>query len=375
VKNRTARMVSGKAVGLLGAAGLLALCLATQGCSRGGSTESLWLGHVAPMSGAEKSAGDHARQGIRIAVQRLDKPEELVLGRKVTVRHADAGDAEAEAVRLASVNRVVALLGGINTAQAEQIARGAESAGVPAVLQAAIPAANDNAYVIVPSLSRRGQVLGKFAATDGKWKTIAILTDERSRATGPVLEAFVKEFPVETSKRFTFKKEEELAGAVAKVTAAKPQAVLFVGSTGDFQRVRGEFQNTLLGTTVIFGGDETGLPTTTGEGVVLATPYLASDETTANREFVEKYEEHFHGSPDANAALAYDGTMLLAEVIRKAGTTNAAKLREALQQLEGFESVTGPLRFGKDHHARRPLYVVQIENGQAKLRKRFGADD
>jgi branched-chain amino acid transport system substrate-binding protein len=344
------------------------------------------------MTGPEKSAGDHARQGIRIAALELEKPEELVLGRKIAVRHADAKsdarDAEAEAVRLASVNRVVALLGGTDTLQAEQIARGAESAGVPAVLQAALPSPNENAYSIAPSLARRGQVLGKFAAADKKSSPVAVLLDERSRAAGPVVEAFVKELPAGSAQRFNFKKadesagkkEDELATALVSVAAAKPRAVLFAGNARDLPRVRAELQKALPGTTLFFGGDESSLTPLLGDraasdGIILATSYLASDETPANQAFVQKYQEQFQGPPDVNAALAYDGVRLLGEAIRKAGTTNAAKLREVLPQLEGFESVTGSLSFGKDRHACRPLFVVQIETGQAKLRKRYGPDD
>jgi branched-chain amino acid transport system substrate-binding protein len=367
---------------------ILALLLAAcAGCSRGGSTEPLWLGHVAPMSGADKAAGDHARQGVRIAVEGLNNSEGLVLGRKIAVRHADAKtdarNAEAEAVRLASVNHVIALLGGTDTLQAEQIARGAESAGVPAVLQAPLLATNDNAYSIVPSLARRGQVLGKYAATSAKWNSIAILMDERSRTAGPVVDAFVKEFPQAGARRFSFKKADEsaakngdpLTDALANVAAAKAQAVLFAGSAADLPRVRAELLKALPAATIVFAGDQGDILDNARDGIVMATSYVASDETSANQAFVAKYQEQFHEPPDVNAALAYDGTQLLADVVRKAGTTNAAKLREVLQQLESFESVTGTARFGKDRHARRPLFVVQIENGRPMLRKRFGPDD
>src|SRR5262249_36146854 len=154
--------------------GFLVLLLAMfAGCYRSSSTEPLSLGHVAATTGPDKAAGEHARQGIHVAVEKENgDPKDLVLGRKIAARHAnakrDARDAAAATVRLMSVNRVVALLGGTDSAQAEQIARGAESAGAPVVLQAALPSPGENTFSIVPSLARRGQVLGKFASMEMK---------------------------------------------------------------------------------------------------------------------------------------------------------------------------------------------------------------
>jgi branched-chain amino acid transport system substrate-binding protein len=176
------------------------------------------------------------------------------------------------------------------------------------------------------------------------------------------------------------KKEDELPSVLANVATAKPQALLFAGSASDWPRIRAELQKTLSETTFLFGGDEGSLPAlladrAASDGLVLATCFLASDETPANQEFVQKYRDQFHEPPDVNAALAYDGTRLILEVLRTAGTIQPTKVRETLQKLENFDSVTGPITFGKDRHARRPLFVVQIANGQATLRKRFGLDE
>src|SRR5262249_23652155 len=173
---------------------LLAMLLALAvGCSQRGTPETLWLGQVAPMTGADKSIGDHARQGASIAVSELNTAENLVLAHKVMIRQADAKSAEAEAVRLVGVNRVVGLLGGTDSAHAEQLARGAESAGLPVVLQAAVPMLGERGFSVVPSLSRRGQVLAKFVS-EKKIGKVALVLDERSSSAGPVADAIAGEF-------------------------------------------------------------------------------------------------------------------------------------------------------------------------------------
>src|SRR5437868_1911607 len=102
---RSERMAPG--VCLLGAA-LFTAC----GCTAKTEPEPILVGHVAPLSGADKSRGEHARQGIRLAVEEA----EPVAGRRVAVDHADTRS-DPEAVRavvrrLLTVNRVAAVLGG-----------------------------------------------------------------------------------------------------------------------------------------------------------------------------------------------------------------------------------------------------------------------
>ncbi|HMF12775.1 MAG TPA: ABC transporter substrate-binding protein, partial [Gemmataceae bacterium] len=365
---------------------LLVSCV---GCSRSSQPDTLWLGHVAAMTGSDKAAGEHARQGIQVAVEKENAdPKDLVFGRKIAFRHAnaksDARDAEAEAVRLVSVNRVVALVGGTDSAQAEQIARGAESVGAPVVLQAALPSPGENTFSIVPSLAWRGQVLGKFAGLEMKLELkvskVAVFVDERTSAAGQVADAFVAELPKEGAYRIGFKNPDEFAALAVSAHGGKPPAALFAGSGRDLARFRTEFGKVLPGVTILFGGDESSLPSLLADRaainrVVLATGYLATDETPANQAFVAKYQEQFREPPDVNAALAYDGTRLLCAALRRAGAPTAVKLREALGQTEDFESVTGPLSFGKDHHARRPLFVVQIEKGNVVLRKKYEPAD
>src|SRR5438132_3170893 len=110
---------------------------ALTGCSSRVSSEPIAIGHVAPLSGPDKAAGEQAKQAILLAVEAVNGTESSVLGRRIEVRHADThGDLEAlgnEAVRLITVNRVVALLGGSDAEQADRLSRATQPYGVPVV--------------------------------------------------------------------------------------------------------------------------------------------------------------------------------------------------------------------------------------------------
>ena len=177
---------------------LLALC----GCKPKAEPGPILIGHVAPFSGPDKRIGEHARQAIVLAVEEANKEENRLAEQRVGVLHIDPhGDLKAlqpEAVRLITVNRVVALLGGTNAAQVERLGHAAQPYEVALITPVAVPTELmvDNVFSVNASLAFQGQVLARFAAEELKLKTeqVAVLVDVRRTANVTLAEAFSKEF-------------------------------------------------------------------------------------------------------------------------------------------------------------------------------------
>jgi len=154
----------------------LALC----GCGPKAEEEPAWIGLVAAFDGAP---GAHLRQGVDLAV--ADAADVRVEGRRLAVVTADdrGSDeaAEAEAVRLLSVNRVAALIGGPDAAPSLRLARAAQPYGAPVVLPCEIagPLPGDAVFTLGVRPGWRGQVLARHAAGQLKAKRAVIITDER----------------------------------------------------------------------------------------------------------------------------------------------------------------------------------------------------
>jgi branched-chain amino acid transport system substrate-binding protein len=53
--------------------------------------------------------------------------------------------------------------------------------------------------------------------------------------------------------------------------------------------------------------------------------------------------------------------MLLADAIKRAGSTERAKVREALAQTKNFPGVTGDITIDADRNATKPAVVLQIK--------------
>src|SRR5438045_2221500 len=103
--------------------GLLLLAALLAGCSGRSPEETVWVGHVAPLSGPARDRGEQAVQAIELALEQAEADGFTAGGRPVGVRHVDAagGKARAEAVRLLTVNRVAALIVGPGVPEADEV--------------------------------------------------------------------------------------------------------------------------------------------------------------------------------------------------------------------------------------------------------------
>jgi branched-chain amino acid transport system substrate-binding protein len=81
---------------------------------------------------------------------------------------------------------------------------------------------------------------------------------------------------------------------------------------------------------------------------------------------VTKYKAKYNDAPDAMAALGYDSAMILADAMKRAGTTDGAKVREALAATKNFAGVTGNITIDPNRDASKPAVILQIKNGAFK---------
>jgi branched-chain amino acid transport system substrate-binding protein len=109
------------------------------------------------------------------------------------------------------------------------------------------------------------------------------------------------------------------------------------------------------------------------EGMFVHTPInpdLASEKAYADL-YAAKYKSPMNGfSPSF-----YDGTNMLFEAMRRAGTIDdTAKVRAELEKISNFDGVLGKLNwtgkavYGIDHQLNVPFYVAEVKNGKEVIR-------
>jgi branched-chain amino acid transport system substrate-binding protein len=70
------------------------------------------------------------------------------------------------------------------------------------------------------------------------------------------------------------------------------------------------------------------------DGSFLSCHFSAEDQDETVQGFVKKFKAKYNETPDDMAALGYDSAMILAEAIKRAGTTDGEKLKDAIAATE-----------------------------------------
>ncbi|HET7327117.1 MAG TPA: ABC transporter substrate-binding protein [Nocardioidaceae bacterium] len=82
------------------------------------------------------------------------------------------------------------------------------------------------------------------------------------------------------------------------------------------------------------------------------------------KEYHNKYQAKYGEQPDFGPGVAYDSVLLMAQAIKKAGSTDAADIKAALEKVDGFEGVVGTYHMSPTDH--RGLTVEDVRMVQAK---------
>jgi len=365
---------------------IVAAAMALSGCNRRIELEPVYIGQVAPYSGRDEAPGERAKQGALLAAEEINKAENQLPGKHFSVIFADSlGDLanlQPVAVRLITVNRAAALLGGRNSAEAEHLGRAGLPYEVAVVTGASLSkqAPGDNVFSIDVGQTVRGEKLAQFLAHELKSTRVLLLTDSRDESCAALSAAVLKEFANEPNvhpDEWTYKTEAELIDIASRVAKAEPEALILSGSGTDLLKLRAALQKVGAKAAIIFAGDQSGISLVNAgkpgqSDLYVVTIYATGGYTSRGQDFVKRLQERFQQPPGFESAAANDSTLLVAEAMRRARSVRPAAVRATLSEPAfTFESLTGALSFTKDHFARRPLFVVRMHEGQEMLAKRY----
>jgi branched-chain amino acid transport system substrate-binding protein len=121
----------------------------------------------------------------------------------------------------------------------------------------------------------------------------------------------------------------------------------------------------------IFGGDGWEAPEliqiggAAVEGCYYSTHYSPDNQSPEVQGFVRRFRARFDGeTPDAMAALGYDSAMVLADSIKRAGTTEGAAIRDAIAATRDYIGVTGNTTIDAERNATKAAVIVTVRNGK-----------
>jgi branched-chain amino acid transport system substrate-binding protein len=172
------------------------------------------------------------------------------------------------------------------------------------------------------------------------------------------------------SKQSYAQGDPDYKGQLSTIRATNPDAIYIPGYYGDVAIMAKQARQLGLNQPLL-GGDGWDAPELWQLGgdalnnSYITSHYSAGDPAALIQKFVHDYKQLYGNlEPDSHAALAYDAMHVVEDAIRRAGTTGAAKLREALAQTKDFAGVTGMISMNADRDAVKPAVVLKLEDGQ-----------
>jgi branched-chain amino acid transport system substrate-binding protein len=99
--------------------------------------------------------------------------------------------------------------------------------------------------------------------------------------------------------------------------------------------------------------------------------YSAQDKDPRVQKFVEAYKKEYGQNPDALAVLGYDGALMLIDAIKRANSTDPAKIKEALAQTSNLQVVTGVLSLDPNHDPVKSAVIIEMKDGAQTFREKI----
>lgn len=385
------KRLAGICMSFMVAAGVLAGCnsSASGDGEKGGTIK---IGANLELSGGVASYGQSAKEGIELAIEEINK--EGIDGKKlelVTVDNkSDAAEATNGAIKLASQDKVAAMIGAATSTNTLAQVQIAQDNKIPLITPTATNATitnkdgklNDFVFRTCFIDPFQGTVAANFASKDLKVKTAAILIDSSSDYSKGLAASFKKSFTENGGKivkeEAYVAKDTDFRATLTNIKAANPEYVFVPGFYEEVGLIIKQARE--LGITVpMMGGDGWDSPKLVEiagadplNNTYITNHYSSGDSDKKVQEFVTAFKAKYNGkSPDAFTALGYDTVYFVADAIKRAGSSDPTKIQKALAETDGLELVSGKVKLDKNHDPIKAAVILEYQNGEQQFKTKI----
>lgn len=364
----------------------LALCaaLALSSCKKSGDADAggdkIKIGEYACLTGLTASFGTSSHNGAELKMDEVNSAGG-VLGKKINLITEDdqskPGEAATIVRKLISRDHVVALIGEIASSRSLEAGPIAQQSKIPMVSPGST---NPNVTKIGDYIFRvcfidpfQGEVIAKFALNSLHKTRAAMLTDVRQDYSVG-LSQFIKQYYTShggaiISEQSYSSGDQDFKAQLTSLKAANPEVIFVPGYYNEVGLIALQARD--LGINVpLVGGDGWDSPTLTQiagqamEGNFFSNHFSTQNPLPVIQNFVKNYTERFKVEPDAMAALGYDAAGVLADALKRAGSTDPAKLRDAIAATKDYEGVTGKITINPERNATKSAVILTIKDGK-----------
>jgi branched-chain amino acid transport system substrate-binding protein len=226
-----------------------------------------------------------------------------------------------------------------------------------------LTAAGDYVFRVSFLDSFQGEAMAKYAADNIHAKTAAIISEAGSQHSSDLARAFDENFTKlggQVTQKLTYApSDQEFGEMLTPLRDSNPEVIYIPGGYAQVGRLAKQARAAGIKATLL-GSDGWNDPKLFEAGA----DALDGSYITGLFKFTSDYEARFGGQPDPTAALAYDATKLIADAVTRAGSADAAKLRDALAQTAKYKGLTGDISFNPERNAIKPTQIFKIQGGK-----------
>ncbi len=368
---------------------LLLSLLAGQACAE----TVVKIGYLAGLTGDLAAYGQAEVNGAKLAVEEINA-KGLIPGVKVELVPYDFRSKPEDAViavrKMIEQDKVVAIVGANVSAANIATAPLVNKAGV---IQ--IGTATTNPLVTVDEKGQtrpysfrmafidpyQGKVIAHYLFKKLGVKRAAVLYDVASDYSQGLRQFFTEEFKklggeVVADLGFRGGVDVDFRAQLTEIAKANPQAVMLPNIGKDLALAVKQARELGMKDTIFMGGDGYGefmweIAGPALEGTYWVT-HVAFDDPEIQPLFA-RYREVFKDEPKeyGNIVLAYDAVMLLAQAMKEAGSTEPAKIKEAMEK-GTFKLLHATIKFDEQHNPKdKDAVIILCKDGAGRFHERF----
>jgi branched-chain amino acid transport system substrate-binding protein len=342
--------------------------------------DTIKIGVAQPLSGNLAALGQDLHNGVKMAVDELNKEGFQIKGKTVKIEivamddRSDPKTGVEVAQQLVDAG-VVAVIGNLNSGVSIPAAPVYAAKNIAQLAISTNPKFTElglaTTFRLVANDNLQARAIGSFAANQLNASKFAVVDDGttygKGLATGAAaeLKKANKQVVVTYSSDDKTTKFDELAGKI------KDGGVEVVVSTqGDFQilaliealkKIDYNQQVSILGgdtikTTDMLKGSDT------VKGIYATSPILDAKEFVNGKSFLGKYQDTFKREPAYGGHYTYDAMYILAGAMKRANSVKPEKITETLRTFDGYAPITGSMKWdsvGEQRYGVVGVYAVR----------------
>ncbi len=357
---------------------LLSAAVLLGSCAKESAT--IKIGEFASMTGKEATYGQASHKGTLLAIEEINAAGG-VLGKKLELLTEDnqskPGESATIVKKFISRDKVVAVLGEVASSRSLEAAPICQTAKIPMITPSStspkVTEAGDYIFRVCFIDPFQGTVMAKFAKNTLRVRKVALLTSVSSAYSVGLAKYFKERFAADGGTIVLEQKfsegDKDFRAQLTAIKAAGIEGIFVPGYYAEAALICKQAQD--LGIAVpIFGADGWESPELVEiggravEGTYFATHYSPDNRDATVVAFNEKFRKRWGDVSDTLTGLGYDSVMMLADAMKRAGTTDAAALRNALAATKDFRGVTGTITLDAQRNPTKSAVVLQVKDGK-----------